>query len=718
MKITEETVFRVLESFPEKGATVKEILSEMNQGKKRKALLRKVLRSLAKKNVCFKQDNHYFLREDLIKPEKNRGKGRQRSPRGKRQAYPDIKNRGIVIFKKRRLYVYSFDDRKEYPLRDTRSSDLLHGDIIRYAFAGAKSGRSAVELNGFLDRRINRIKGTVYPGKKGKKLFFADSRRFFREFNVTNSPAVEDEAGETAWLEITRHPLNKRLPEGNAIIPDRKEGVEDPMLEEILRVNKIPRRFPQKALQEAETFPGTVRFDPEAKRVDLRDLPFVTIDGADARDFDDAVYARPENNGFRIWVSIADVAEYVMPGSPMDQEAFCRGTSTYLPNAVFPMLPQAISNNLCSLRENRNRNTLTCEVLIDQGGNPIEKKVYQSTNKIACRLTYMLVDRYYQTGTIKSRKRFPDLAEQLTLYRKIKQVLEKRRMRAGYIDFNLPETVFDFDAENKVRDIRKTYQSEGMKVIEQFMLLANECVSRYCDERKIPIVWRNHPQPSPDKRNEIRTLLWNHSVRIQSLVTGKDYNIALKELKKHPQRDLLEYSLLRSMSLAVYETERKGHFGLALSHYCHFTSPIRRYPDLLVHRALKRYLRGQEKWEIPEFYASSASERERNATQAERSAAKILKIRFMEDKIGEFFDVSVIGIIKHGLFVEIDQPYVEGFVPIASLYDDFYEFDEQHQQFWAKHQKRKLTIGEQMRVLLTRVDWKNVSLEFDWIRWI
>ncbi len=717
MKISQESIYRILESAAERGLTVKEMLTTMNQSKKRKTIVRKALKALTNKKVCYKKNNRYYLQD--VSPKHPRQIQKSSTAVAARRSHQTRKNEflGLVTTTKSGFKLFSLDHQTTFPVRKGSIRDFLHGDLVRFSLYQEKSGNQSASLHDLAERKINRIKGCIHRGKMGQLYFMPDSSHFSTEFIVTNKINLEED-NIPAWLEIAQTRKNKNLPEGKALPIKREDPYENPVLDQILVSNKIPQKFPNSVLKQCESLPSSVRIQKNSNRKDLRDLNFVTIDGEDAKDFDDAVYAESRGDGYKIWVSIADVDEYVPHGSVLDREAFSRGTSTYIPGRVYPMLPEPLSNGLCSLKEGVNRFTLTCEMEMDSKGRVFSTKLYTSINKIACRLTYTTVDEYFKTGKIRKRKSFPNLTDHLDLYRKIAVILKEKRVKEGFINFHLPEASFEYDADNKIKGIKKGYQTEAMQVIEQLMLLANENVAKYCDRKKIPIVWRNHPQPLPEKRRQLHNLFWNCAVNVSSINSSRDYNIALEAAKSSSDKDFLEYSMLRSMSLAVYEVERKGHFGISATHYCHFTSPIRRFPDLLVHRAVKRHLRGEKPLQIPEYIAAANSDRERLATNAERSSAKLFKLDFISDRIGSIFNVKVIGFIHSGLFVELDDPYVEGFVSFKSILDDHYEFDEDNMCVWGRSSREKFSIGHRMKVILTRLDTGNLSPDFDWICWL
>lgn len=718
MKLNQENVLRLLQSVSDRGATVKEILSALGQKQKRKAQLRKILKRLASEKICYKQNNRYYLNQEaeISTPARRSSKRRTAPPTGRSHRKQD--HLGQVLHQGRAKTVYSFFHKKRFSMTKGDAETCFHGDLVDFSLQKAgKQNEPLASVNELLERRITRLKGELIPEKKGRYLFQTRGKHVPRQFPITQSLSLKKNEQATAWLDLATTAFHHHKAAGSVQLIHDNNPYNSPVLEQILVENKIPSRFPEAVLKACQSLPKSVRLSANSRRIDLRSLPFVTIDGEDAKDFDDAIYARSEGEHYRIWVSIADVADYVPEGSPVDREAFARGTSTYLPGAVYPMLPEALSNGLCSLKEGVNRKTLTCESVIDKNGKTLSWRIYASIHKIACRLTYTAVQRFFETRELTPRKSFPELGAFLECARMIAQILRKRRVRAGFIDFHLPETAFKYDKKGQISDVGKTYQSEAMQVIEQFMLLANENVATYCDQHKLPIIWRNHPEPDPEKLKKLKQLLWNANIRVPTLSTGKDYNKVMRQIQDSPEKDFLEYSMLRSMSLATYETRRYGHFGIASNHYCHFTSPIRRYPDLMVHRALRNHLHGKNPVKIPEYVAAVASERERLATSAERAATKFHKTWFMADFIGEIFQATISGMIHSGLFVEIEHPYVDGFVSFATIHDDHYEFDEPFQCIRGIQRKTRFTIGSPLQVLLTRLDWNNLSPEFDWICW-
>jgi ribonuclease R len=717
MKLTQENIIKVLEVVARQGATTKEMLAALAQKKRRKAQLRKILKELTRCKICKKHNNRYYLEAQPESSSALAKATKKKPPYRSGKSKKNLATLGLVLYRSPHPVIYSLGQQKEMKIARGSLNTALHGDLVRYSLVRGKQGENEADIAELIERRITCLKGSVHSEKKGRLIFVPDNPHGPKQYRVHNSVDVKKDEQLAAWLDVSKQALNNRSAEGSVRLIPPGMPQSSPILSDILATNKIPKHFPESVINACRSLPNSVRYEKSSQREDLRELPFVTIDGEDAKDFDDAIYAVQEGQNYRIWVSIADVADYVSPGTAIDREAFCRGTSTYLPGLVFPMLPETLSNGLCSLKEGLNRKTVTNECLIDKRGKTIFSRVYPSLCRIACRLTYPAVDGLYESGTIKTRKGFPKMQEQLLLYREISFLLRKRRIKAGFIDFQLPETGFKYDRENRIIGLVKSHQSVAMQVIEQFMLLANENVAVFCEQHKLPIVWRNHSQPLPEKLKRLQNLLWNNKIKVSSLATGKDFNQVMELIKTVPEKDFLEYAMLRSMSLAVYETKRAGHFGIASEYYCHFTSPIRRYPDLLVHRALKNFFKDRQAQPIPDYVAATSSDRERLATGAERAATRFFKLYFLADRIGELFAAKICGFINAGIFVEIESPYVEGFVHFSTIRDDHYEFDEEHQCILGRENHTRFTIGKKLTVLLTRLDWGNLSPEFDWICW-
>ena len=502
------------------------------------------------------------------------------------------------------------------------------------------------------------------------------------------------------------------------------QSVDELALDLILTENQIATEFSKEALQEAQSFPKRVVYRAQSARTDLRHLGFVTIDGQDAQDFDDAVYAETEKSGYRLWVSIADVAHYVQPNQPLDQAAYQRGTSVYFPTHAIPMLPQALSNDLCSLRPKVNRLTLTCEMAMDAKGEVCDYWIYESLIQSQARLNYEEVAEYLAGRDAA----IPDCALQKSLQtlHKLSQILAKKRFRRGAVDFSFPEYCTTLNQQGQVVGFRKAFQSSSMKLIEQLMLEANETVARHCIRHKLPALYRVHEPPDLSKMEKFQRTFWYLGLgeKLLELDDSKNINKLLQKIKKHPNLHQIQLMLLKSMALACYQTRNKGHFGLAAPYYTHFTSPIRRYPDLLVHRVLKSHIAAERTGRafrgkpLDSGVAEHLSQQERKAETAERQSHDLMKVIFLEQHVGQSLHAQVMALHFHGLQVELTDLCIECFLPLESLNDDFYHYDETRLVLVGEHLHHVVQAGDGLQLRLVRTDRLNRKLEFELDTWL
>ncbi|MDT8446786.1 MAG: VacB/RNase II family 3'-5' exoribonuclease [bacterium] len=701
MKLDPANLFRLLKNHPG-GLNSKEILTQMGQKQKMKAQLRKILRHMAQEGWVFKDNSRYQLTDQ---GKEASGAFAAASEKKREKEKPTAKRRiQEAFFKAQGSYLLARGTGQRLELAPSSEREFLTGDLV-----GFEETPQGAKINRFIERSIEQIKGRLRF--EGEQLFFDPlSADFPKGFKASGLKPTEKLDGQKAMGKVLAFPDARVRIEGLI----SKDENDKAAYRSIQIQNQIPFEFPQAVVEQARSF-GTEP-SPSPNRTDLRDLPIVTIDGADAKDFDDAICGEETPDGdFRLWVSIADVAEYVTLKSDLDKEAAQRGTSVYMPGTVVPMLPEELSNGLCSLNPEVNRLTLTAEMLLGPKGEVKDCKIYESTIKSRARLTYGEVDQLFETG---SWDKDAVLTEKLMLYRKWALILRGKREKRGAIAFSLPEAVFDFAPTGEVTGIHQSFQSEAQKLIEQFMLEANENVGHFCEKQKLPILWRNHPPPLPAKQELLKSLLWNLNIRVPFLQRGKDYNEVLAQAHDNPNRIFVENALLRSMSLANYGAKREGHFGLAATHYLHFTSPIRRYPDLVVHRALKAHLAGEKPPALARFLGETTSERERLAKQAERDGVKLKRMVYMSGFIGQDYKARITGLNRAGIYCEVAEPYVEGFIPFKGLVDDHYDWDDQIQRALGKRSHRSLAIGQELQVLLTGLQLDYKSLNFAWIAWI
>ena len=497
----------------------------------------------------------------------------------------------------------------------------------------------------------------------------------------------------------------------------------------ILNENLIRTEYPAEALAHVNNFSQQVRFDASSGRRDLRDLDFVTIDGKSARDFDDAVCVIPDKDssgGFRLFVAIADVAHYVQPEDPVDQEALLRGTSVYFPTHAVPMLPEGLSNNLCSLRPQVNRLTLTCEMRITAEGEVVGYSLSESVIRSRARLIYEDVADLLEGRT--SSIRDPELQTNIRKMHKLAKILERKRIQRGAVQFSFAEEVFEFDADQQMTGVGRIYQSSAMKLIEQFMLEANETVARHCVKNKMPALYRVHERPDMRKLQKLQQTFFRFGVRtpLAKLADPRQFNAVIEQIQELPHFDQLQVLLLRTMALAVYQTTNKGHFGLAAEYYAHFTSPIRRYPDLVVHRAIKDMLHQDQglrtgKRTLPQVnseMAEQCSQQERRAEKAERQSIDLMKVDFLAPHAGQTFQAVVISVDSQGFRVNLEPHGLEWFLPLDSMHDDSYIFDEVRLSLQGRRKNRTLQAGQRLEIRLLRADPIHRILEFEVERWL
>ena len=525
------------------------------------------------------------------------------------------------------------------------------------------------------------------------------------------------EPGQLVVLDLTDFPSKGRPARGR--VAEVLGHPEDPGTETkaVIHSHHIPHRFPDEALRGTSAITGAVPKGSLRGRKDLRDLPFVTIDGARARDFDDALYARKGKGGnITLYVSIADVSHFVRPGSPLDEEAFRRGNSVYFPDTVVPMLPERLSNDICSLNPDEDRLAFTCQVEVDASGSPAEFSLYTSVIRSSARLTYREVEDYF---TIPEKG--PDLDTgtegSLKTLGKLHQRLARRRRKRSSLDFDFPEPEVVLDAMGHVENIYRAERYTSHRLVEECMLLANEMVARFIRESDTSGVYRIHEPPDTSRLEDLNLILsaLGLSVPAASAHTPRPFNKIIDGVRGTGKERFVNTVILRSMMRAQYSPSPEGHFGLALDDYAHFTSPIRRYADLMVHRILKGLLGIGKQEEVKNLdgICDHITETERTAESAERDILSLYRARFMEDKLGQEFEGFITGVTSFGLFVELNEFYVEGLVHLTTLHDDYYHFRERNLMLVGEHTGRTFRIGDPVRIRVIRVDAGQRHIDFE-----
>ena len=589
---------------------------------------------------------------------------------------------------------------------------LLHGDRAAVKITGRdQRGRPVGEIVDVLERSNRRVVGRLHA-EHGVLFLVPEDRRIAQDILVPPAEAGKAKAGQIVTVELVAQPSRHAQPIGR--VAEVLGSSEDPGMEIEIALRKfdLPYEFSKKALAQTKALPDTVREEDYAGRKDLRSLPLVTIDGETAKDFDDAVHAVREGKGFRLWVAIADVSNYVRHGDALDADARERGTSVYFPRRVIPMLPEKLSNGLCSLNPDVERLAMVCEMAITPKGVVARYEFYAAVIRSQARLTYTEV--WQMLSADKATPGREDLLPHLrTLHGVFKVLLQARELR-GAIDFDSVETRMEFDARGKIARIVPEQRNEAHRLIEECMLAANVCAGNYLVDRGQPVLFRVHDVPAPEKITMLRAFLAELGLNLAGgdKPRPKDYAELLAKIRPRPDFILLQTILLRSLKQAVYSPDNAGHFGLAFEAYVHFTSPIRRYPDLLVHRAIKACIAGKRYDGIDwEDLGRHCSETERRADDASRDVENWLKCFYMQDHVGEVFEGRVTGVTGFGVFVTLDEYFVDGLVHISELGRDYFQFDPARHVLLGERTGKRYRLADRMRVKLVRVDLETRKMD-------
>ncbi len=592
-----------------------------------------------------------------------------------------------------------------------RLAGAMHGDTVVARVEGVKpGGRREGKIIRIIKRAHKEVVGR-FERAKGFGVVIPSDQRVLSAIIIPPKDTGYAEDGKIVVAEITRWPQKNMAAAGRIteVIGDPEEP--DVEAEVILKKFGLPSRFPAHAAAEARGVAREVSESEIKGRTDLRGFTTLTIDGESAKDFDDAVSIERTEKGYRLRVSIADVSHYVKEGSHLDAEAYERGTSVYFPDRCIPMLPEALSNGICSLNPKVDRLTFTAEMEFDGRGHVVNKRFYESAIKSAERMTYTKVKKLIEGEDAELARQYAHILEDIRVMAELAEKLTILRVEAGSIDFDLPEPQIIIDIEGKVEDIVRSERNVAHRLIEEFMLAANKAVAGEFESRGLPFLYRVHDEPDPESIADFTEFIHGFGLHYRPEGGPKSFQKVLKMVEGKPEEKLINHVLLRSMKQAVYSEENIGHFGLAFDTYTHFTSPIRRYPDLVVHRLLKLLVHGRYKKEEKErmeaelpAIASHTSARERKAMEAEREIVDLKKAQFMKDKVGETFDGFISGVTSFGLFVEMKEYFVEGLVHISNIPDDYYTFDEKRHSLIGGNTKRVFRLGDGARVTITRVD--------------
>lgn len=598
----------------------------------------------------------------------------------------------------------------------------MHQDTVQITVKPGQSGkRREGAVNRIVKRGTDRIVG-LYQESRNFGFVIPDNERYTRDIFVPKEDSGGAVNGHKVVVELVSYGTDRKSPEGKVV--EILGHISDPGTDilSIVKGYDLPVEFPEKVMRQAERVPDRISEADMQGRTDLRDVQMVTIDGEDAKDLDDAVSLEMNGGQYILGVHIADVANYVQEGSALDREAFERGTSVYLVDRVIPMLPRRLSNGICSLNEGQDRLALSCIMTIDQKGKVLDHVIAETVIRVDRRMTYTSVKKILEEQDAEESARYEELVPMFQRMQELAGLLRARRRARGSIDFDFPETKVILDEKGEPVEIRPYDRNTATKIIEDFMLIANETVAEDYFWQELPFVYRTHENPDPDRMKKLSTFINNfgYSIRFrEDEVHPKELQKLLERLEGTPEETLISRLTLRSMKQAKYTTECTGHFGLAARYYCHFTSPIRRYPDLQIHRIIKDSLRGRMNQEKIEHYrkildevAKQSSERERRADEAERETIRLKKAEYMSRHLWEEYEGVISGVTGWGLYVELPNT-VEGLVHVASLQGDYFEYNENAYEMVGQRTGKTYRLGQTVRVQVVKADRTTRTVDFE-----
>ena len=600
----------------------------------------------------------------------------------------------------------------------------MHQDKVRIIIRNDKKEGKRQEgvVVKVLERGMPEIVGT-YQLNRDFGFVISDNPKFSKDIFIPRKEAAGIKNGDKVIVVITDYGSGNKNPEGK--IKENLGNIRTPGTD-ILAIVKsfgIPSEFPEKVMKQAQRVPDHVLDADRDGRLDLRHLQTVTIDGEDAKDLDDAISLTKEGDIYHLGVHIADVSNYVQYNSALDREALKRGTSVYLADRVVPMLPERLSNGICSLNQGEDRLALSCLMDINEKGKVVSHQIAETVINVDERMCYTDIKNILEDTDEEAKKRYDALIPMFFMMKELSGILRNSRHHRGSIDFDFPESKIILNAAGKAIDVKPYEANVATKIIEDFMLMANETVAQeYCTE-EIPFVYRTHDNPDPEKVESLLTLLHNQGVKIQKAkeeITPKEIQQIIESIEGLPNEAMISRLVLRSMKQAKYTTECSGHFGLAAKYYCHFTSPIRRYPDLQIHRIIKDNLRGrlmregrtEHYAEILDEVARQSSVCERRADEAERESDKLKKAEYMSYHLGEEFEGIISGVTGWGLYVELPNT-VEGLVHVNTLRDDYYVFDQESYELRGEMTKKVYKLGDKVRVRVADADKMLKTVDFE-----
>lgn len=693
-----------------------------------------------------REHNAPMSRQDLIKKFNLTDEDQQEAIRRRLRA---MENDGQLIFTKRQCYAlpeklsllkgtvighrdgFGFlhidGEKDDWFIPHNQMQRVMHGDYVLAQPNGFdRRGRQEVRIVRILESRKKQIVGRFFM-ESGIGFVVPDDSRISQDILIPNEHRQGARMGQVVVVELQPRVRNKQ-PVGiiTEILGDNMApGME---IEIALRNHDIPYEFPEAVEKQVSGLNEEVPEEAKRGRIDLRDLPLITIDGEDARDFDDAVYCRPNpKGGWTLWVAIADVSYYVRLKTALDNEARTRGTSVYFPNRVVPMLPEVLSNGLCSLNPQVDRLCMVCEIQLSSKGKMTDYRFYEAVMNSHARLTYTKVWRILE-GDTELRERYANLVTNLEELHKMYQVLVNARQKRGAIDFETIESKFIFNPQGRIERIEPVIRNDAHKIIEECMILANVAAANFVEKAQEPALYRIHAGPGEEKLSSFKSFLSEQGLTLRGGLkpTPADFGELLKQIKARPDYELLQTMLLRSLSQAVYSPDNIGHFGLALENYAHFTSPIRRYPDLSLHRAIKYLLAKQQgsnkrstqgggyhyTLDEMDLLGEHCSMTERRADDATRDVADWLKCEFMQDHVGDEFEGIIASVTGFGFFVRLNDLFIDGLVHISTLDNDYYQFDSTSQRLIGENSGMYYQLGDKVRIKVQSVSLEEKKIDF------
>ena len=591
------------------------------------------------------------------------------------------------------------------------AKDALNGDRVIIEIIEEKNKVKKAE--GKIKRIVKHEKDTVVGTFQNNRNFgfvIPDDKNFGTDIFISKSNFGKARNNHKVLVQITKYPQKGKKAEGKIIevLGEPNEAGIDML--SLIKEYKLPSTFPEEVVEEAKRAGNKVDKKDIPNRVDLRDHIIFTIDGEDAKDLDDAVRViKLENGNYRLDVHIADVSYYVKEGSLLDKEALIRGTSIYMLGRVIPMLPRELSNGICSLNAGEDRFTLSCTMEIDQNGKVVSSEVYKGIINVTERMSYTDVQKILDKSDKEVLKRYSKYIQDFETMAELATILKDRRKEQGYLNLDIPESKIELDMNGRVTKIGKYETSFSNEIIEQFMLIANETIAEKFYWLEAPFIYRVHEEPDIDKVKELNKFLFNFGMKIKianEKVYPTEFAKVLEEIKGKDEEKVVSNLVLRTLKVARYEAENKGHFGIASKYYCHFTSPIRRYPDLFIHRIISEYLENsynmKDSWieeyeQKAEERARQSSEREKIATKVERDSEDLKKAEYMENKIGEEYEGIVSSVTQFGMFVELENT-VEGLIRFENLGDEYFVYDEDRKRLIGERSKKVYTIGDKVKI--------------------